>query len=202
MGQQGQVIQLQSSAEGSNRGMAENRARNKEHVGWLNDDYNGRSTSGHSKDPEVNSSAIGPSITPTKTSTKRAGEKSGIGVNIQPTHEVACWERERETNVQAYALMKADILALREEVASFYEDRERIDIKETRPGSTCNPTLTVVDLKEHLSRPGLGPESLDLLDLEKEDIGFKHPVTILDYPSPPDRYSFIQLSDQGYIVLV
>lgn len=119
-----------------------------------------------------------------------------MAVNTQQTKEEASWERERDTNVKAYALMKADILALREEVASFYTDREKIAIKKRQPGSTGNPTLTVVDLKEHLPRLGLGPESLDLLELEKEDIGLKNPVTILDYPSPPERYRSIQLSDQ------
>lgn len=43
---------------------------------------------------------------------------------------------------------------------------------------------TMVPLHSSLKSPGLGPEKLTLLHLEKEDIGLNDKVIILDYPSP------------------
>lgn len=46
-------------------------------------------------------------------------------------------------------------------------------------------------------QPGLGPQNLDELWIEPEDIGLKKPVVILDYPSPDNdsgKYSCCSLS--------
>ncbi|KAF7844038.1 reverse transcriptase [Senna tora] len=44
---------------------------------------------------------------------------------------------------------------------------------------------TRVDLKEGKIRPGLGPKNLVDLNLEKEDVGLKSPIIIMDVLSPP-----------------
>ncbi|KAK2379390.1 hypothetical protein QL285_067199 [Trifolium repens] len=60
----------------------------------------------------------------------------------------------------------------------------------------------MVDLEEGLPRPGLGPQDVELLGIEKEDIGLKLPVLILDYPSPKDlgvKYGGANLSREDIL---
>ncbi|KAJ1380444.1 Zinc knuckle CX2CX4HX4C [Sesbania bispinosa] len=48
---------------------------------------------------------------------------------------------------------------------------------------TLPANATKVDLLSGLIQPGLGPNSLDDLQLETEDVGLKKPIVITDYPS-------------------
>lgn len=48
-------------------------------------------------------------------------------------------------------------------------------------------SLTLVDIKCDLPRAGLGPDDIESLQLEKEDIGLSHPVILKDYLSPKRR---------------
>lgn len=87
--------------------------------------------------------------------------------------EVFDWEKERENNIEHYAKIKED------------------------PSHTGHPPPpTQVDLFSNIRRPGLGLELVEQLGLEEEDIGLKEPVVLLDYPSPPDRYLSLQLTEQ------
>lgn len=47
-----------------------------------------------------------------------------------------------------------------------------------------SPPPTVVDVEEGVQRPGLGPQNIKLLGLQKEYIGLAKPDISLDYPSP------------------
>ncbi|KAJ1415169.1 Zinc finger, CCHC-type [Sesbania bispinosa] len=54
------------------------------------------------------------------------------------------------------------------------------------PNHNINPPLnpTCISIDSTQPEPGLGPASLDLLDIQKEHIGLKEPQIIMDYPSP------------------
>lgn len=56
-------------------------------------------------------------------------------------------------------------------------------------GLTNPHSLTLVDIECDIPRAGLGPDHLDLLSPEKEDIGLSEPVVLQDYLSPPRRSS-------------
>lgn len=58
--------------------------------------------------------------------------------------------------------------------------------REVGLGENINFNPTLVDLKEKRPRPGLGPKQIEDLDIEKEDIGLKEKVVLLDYLSPPE----------------
>ncbi|KAJ1438736.1 Zinc finger, CCHC-type [Sesbania bispinosa] len=54
-----------------------------------------------------------------------------------------------------------------------------------RPNSGKKPfPVTLVDVFQEQVRPGLGPQQLEFLAIQPEDIGLNEPVIILDYPSP------------------
>ncbi|KAJ1400226.1 Zinc finger, CCHC-type [Sesbania bispinosa] len=53
------------------------------------------------------------------------------------------------------------------------------------PSLNSGPCPTLIDLIQGQLRAGLGPENINQLQIHKEFIGLKEPVTILDYPSPP-----------------
>ncbi|KAJ1407771.1 O-sialoglycoprotein endopeptidase [Sesbania bispinosa] len=50
--------------------------------------------------------------------------------------------------------------------------------------NTLPPNPTKVDLHSGLIQPGLGPNSIQDLELETEDVGLKEPILIMNYPSP------------------
>lgn len=52
-------------------------------------------------------------------------------------------------------------------------------------GLTNPRSLSLVDIECDLPRAGLGPENMDLLGFEKEEIGLASPVLLKDYISPP-----------------
>jgi hypothetical protein len=54
------------------------------------------------------------------------------------------------------------------------------------PAYGCSKGIspTLVDEKLGLRRPGLGPEKIEDLGIQKEDIGLKDPRVLLDMPSP------------------
>ncbi|KAJ1399804.1 hypothetical protein SESBI_30028 [Sesbania bispinosa] len=54
--------------------------------------------------------------------------------------------------------------------------------KETQPSVPFAPTL--LSLQSNQPKPGLGPKTLQSLDLVKEHICLKEPIMTLDYPSP------------------
>lgn len=60
-------------------------------------------------------------------------------------------------------------------------------------------TPTRIDLESQQIQPGLGPAHLEDLNIEKEFIGFKNNVVLLDYPGPSDpniRYGGIIMSQE------
>ncbi|KAJ1376438.1 Zinc finger, CCHC-type [Sesbania bispinosa] len=59
-----------------------------------------------------------------------------------------------------------------------------IQIPETNNPRSQHPPLTRIDLKESTIRPGLGPNSLEDMDIQKEHIGLPEAQIIKDYPSP------------------
>lgn len=50
---------------------------------------------------------------------------------------------------------------------------------------TKQKSLTTVDIECDMPRAGLGPERMEELVLQKEDIGLKQLVILIDYLSPP-----------------
>ncbi|KAJ1433932.1 hypothetical protein SESBI_05776 [Sesbania bispinosa] len=63
---------------------------------------------------------------------------------------------------------------------------------EPNPNETTQPTR--VDLECGVIRSGLGPASLQHLNLEKDHIGLYQPIVCLDYKSPQRRYEGVNLS--------
>lgn len=54
---------------------------------------------------------------------------------------------------------------------------------------TVNPhSLTLVDIECNMPRTGLGPERMEDLGFQKEDIGLQQPVLLQDYISPPRNF--------------
>lgn len=183
MGQQGLIKGLQDSAVNKDSGSKSREEKIEEQVGRLMGDKVHEVTGGQCQGPT--------NIAPMRGSPTEFSEERGKAKAYDLT-----WEKERESNKTNYDQMQSDLLALRKEVAALYEDRGKSEIKNCQTGSPSHPSPTTVDLQEHLSRPGLGPNSLGLLDLEKEDIGLKNPIALLDYPCPPERHKSIQLSEQ------
>lgn len=57
-----------------------------------------------------------------------------------------------------------------------------------------------MDIKCDLPRAALGPEKMELLGLENEDIGLDKPIILKDYISPPRRNIWsceVQMSPQS-----
>lgn len=111
--------------------------------------------------------------------------------------EVFDWEKERENNIEHYAQIKEDLVALQQEVTEYYEGEKEDSLYRGDPSHTGHPPPpTQVELFSNIRRPGLGPELVEQLGLEEEDIGLKKSVVLLDYPSPLDRYLSLQLTEQ------
>lgn len=93
---------------------------------------------------------------------------------------------ERENNIEIYAKIQVDLLALREEVTFLYDIRIKVEnCKEMtdQPGNPPPPTR--VDLHLNIPRPGLSPESLDQLGLEKRRYWAEEPSGFVGLPMPP-----------------
>lgn len=71
-----------------------------------------------------------------------------------------------------------------------WENIIKICLEGVRPdkGLVNPPSLTLVDIVCDLPRTGLGPECMEDLGFQTEDIGLQQPVVLQDYISPP-RYS-------------
>lgn len=68
-----------------------------------------------------------------------------------------------------------------EDVTSWIKEK-----RGSRTGSSLGPSKewTRIDLEEGKIRPGLGPNRIEELEIEKEDVGLKEPIIILDSLSP------------------
>ncbi|KAJ1402000.1 Zinc finger, CCHC-type [Sesbania bispinosa] len=70
------------------------------------------------------------------------------------------------------------------------------DQGQEQAGLEQEPNITLIDLQKGQKQAGLGPSNIEQLGIQKEFIGLKEPVIIVDYPSPEiRRYEGITLSD-------
>lgn len=94
-------------------------------------------------------------------------------------------EKGKKIDVDGYDRLQAEIMALRKEITIFQEERSKPKQNKEEIGLANGPVPpTRVGLKWGLVRPGLGPQRLEQLGLEEEDIGLRQPMVLLDYPSP------------------
>ncbi|KAJ1395657.1 Zinc finger, CCHC-type [Sesbania bispinosa] len=79
----------------------------------------------------------------------------------------------------------------KEPISSDMDKTAETDSHPPSDGAESSSTVaqpTLVDLKQGKVRSGLGPSSLQLLNVETEDIGLKQHVVIMDCLSPTNRY--------------
>lgn len=148
----------------------------------------GKSTVLQTDLPPQNSGSAGGLVVQSRLFEKERGGKEG------ETEPQGCDNLSRSVS---QASDTADVPVVLEKGESFSKGVRGKDTTSFFYSVGQDPSPTVIDVEKGVQRPGLGPQHVDLLGLQKEYIGLPTPNISLDYPSPfkgPAKYAGAVLS--------